>query len=203
MAIKESSDELNPAVAVAGTAGPRPARTAKDYLALAIGTCGVGYIPGAPGTFGSIVGALLFALVRGTLLRVLWPLADRHQLNLLHITYAMIAGLLVVAVIVTLIGCWAAGRVEELHGAKDPQKVVIDEVAGQFIAFIAVPLEITNWWAMILAFVLFRLFDIVKPYPARNFENLHGGLGIMADDVVAGIYAATFVALLVSIKSFS
>jgi phosphatidylglycerophosphatase A len=89
-----------------------------------------------------------------------------------------------------------------MHGAKDPQKVVIDEVAGQFIALIAVPLDLQTWWTIILAFLLFRFFDIVKPYPARKFEDLHGGLGIMADDVVAGIYAAIGVAVAVTVHSF-
>lgn len=204
MAIKESSDELNPTVVAPGIA-PRAAapRLPSDYLALAIGTCGVGYIPIAPGTFGSLVGVGLWMGLRGILLALLWPAAGRNQLNLLHISYALVVGLLVAAVAVTLAGTWAAHRVERLHGAKDPHKVVIDEVAGQLIALVAVPLQAENWWTIVLAFLLFRFFDIVKPYPARNFENLHGGLGIMADDVVAGIYAAICVAVIVSVASFS
>ena len=125
------------------------------------------------------------------------------NLNLLHIFYALIACLLIAAVVVTLVGTWAASRVESLHGTKDPHKVVIDEVAGQLIALIAIPLQAETWWTIVLAFLLFRFFDIVKPYPARNFENLHGGLGIMADDVVAGIYAAICVAVIVSVAWFT
>ena len=204
MAVKESSDELNPTVVSAGAvASDKPARTASDYIALAIGTCGVGYIPIAPGTFGSLVGVALWIGLRGMLLALLWPDAARTRLNLLHVSYTLIAGLSIAAVVVTLIGVWAGARVEKLHGAKDPQKVVIDEVAGQLIALIAVPLHAESWWTILLAFVLFRFFDIVKPYPARTFEGLHGGLGIMADDVVAGIYAAIGVALMVSIGWFS
>ena len=204
MAIKESSDELNPPVVSSGIA-PRAVtpRSTSDYLALAIGTCGVGYIPIAPGTFGSLVGVGLWMGLRGILLALLWPAAGRNQLNLLHISYALVAGLLVFAVAVTLVGTWAAARVENLDGAKDPHKVVIDEVAGQLIALVAVPLQAENWWTIVLAFILFRFFDIVKPYPARNFEKFHGGLGIMADDVVAGIYAAICVAVIVSVVSFS
>jgi len=203
MAIKESSDELNPRVAVPGLVSATvPARTGKDYLAIAIATCGVGFIPIAPGTFGSVVGIGLWAIVRGGVLAMLWPLAGRNNLNLLHISYGLIAAQLICVVVVTLVGTWAASRVERLHGAKDPQKVVVDEVAGQFIALIAVPIQFESWWTIIIAFLLFRFFDIVKPYPARMFENLHGGLGIMADDVVAGIYAAIGVAVAVTVHSF-
>jgi len=203
MAIKESSDELNPTVVAPGVATPvRPARTAADYLALAIGTWGVGFIPLAPGTFGSVVGIGLWAIVRGGVLAILWPLAGRNNLNLLHVSYGLIASQLIAVVSITLVGTWAASRVEKMQGTKDPGRVVVDEVAGQFIALIAVPIQFENWWTIILAFLLFRFFDIVKPYPARKFEDLHGGLGIMADDVVAGIYAAIGVAVTVTVHSF-
>jgi phosphatidylglycerophosphatase A len=203
LAIKESSDELNSTVvAPAVVSTPAPARTSGDYLALVLATCGVGFIPIAPGTFGSIVGIGLWAIVRGGVLALLWPLAGRNSLNLLHISYGLIAAQLICVVVVTLLGTWAASRVEKLHGAKDPQKVVVDEVAGQFIALIAVPIQFESWWTIIMAFLLFRFFDIVKPYPASKFENLHGGLGIMADDVVAGIYAAIGVAVAVTVHSF-
>jgi phosphatidylglycerophosphatase A len=87
---------------------------------------------------------------------------------------------------VTLIGIPAASIVERESGREDPGHVVIDEVAGQWIALAACPLESRH---VVLAFALFRLFDIVKPWPARQLERLHGGLGIMMDDVAAGIYA--------------
>ena len=202
MAIKESSDELNSRVTVTTIAPAKPTRSAGDYLALVIATCGVGYIPIAPGTFGSLVGVGVWIGLRGILLALLWPVTQRSGLNLLHISYALTVGLSIAAVGVTLLGTWAGARVEKLHGAKDPQKVVIDEVAGQLIALIAVPLHVQSWWTILLAFVLFRFFDIVKPYPASTFEGLHGGLGIMADDVVAGIYAAICVGLIVSIGWF-
>lgn len=204
MAIKESSDELNPAVITAELplGPPRVARSLKDYFALAIATCGVGYLPLAPGTYGSVVGVGLYILLRGTFMTVLWPLAGRNGLNLLHIAYALITLELIAILCVTMAGTWAASHVEKLSGKKDPGKVVIDEVAGQFLALTTMPMEFESWWTIILAFGLFRLFDIIKPYPARRLESLHGGLGIMADDLIAGVYAAVVVALVVSVRWF-
>jgi phosphatidylglycerophosphatase A len=204
MAIKESSDELNPDVLTAeAVVGPsRPARSLKDYLALTIATCGVGYLPLAPGTYGSVVGVGLYLLLRGAFMTVLWPLAAHNRLNILHIAYALITLELVAILCVTIVGTWAASHVEKLSGKKDPGKVVIDEVAGQLVALTTMPMDVETWWTIILAFGLFRLFDIIKPYPARRLESLQGGLGIMADDLVAGVYAALVVALVVSVRWF-
>jgi len=127
----------------------------------------------------------------------------QRNFNLLHVYYGVIAIELVVVMAITLVGTWAASRTEKLSGLKDPGKVVIDEVAGQFIALLPVPFMVgTAWWAMILAFILFRFFDIVKPYPARKLESLPGGLGIMLDDVTAGVYAAIGVMLAVCVSWF-
>jgi len=205
MSIKESSDELNPTVATLGAVAPvsRPARTLKDYLALALATCGVGYLPLAPGTWGSLVGIGVYVLVRGALMKVFFGVAAQRNFNLLHIYYGVIVLELVAVCAIALVGIWAASRTEKLSGRKDPGKVVIDEVAGQFIALMPVPFVLeTAWWAAILAFLLFRFFDIVKPYPARRLESLESGLGIMADDVVAGVYAAIVVAVAVVISWF-
>jgi phosphatidylglycerophosphatase A len=205
MAIKESSDELNPAVVttVAVVAKARITRTAKDYLALAIATCGVGYLPLAPGTWGSLVGIGVYALVRGAAMKFFFDAGVGRNFNLFHVYYGVIAIELVAVFAISLAGTWAASRTEKLSGKKDPGKVVIDEVAGQFIALIPVPFILgTAWWTAILAFILFRFFDIVKPYPARRLESLEAGLGIMADDIVAGVYAAIVVALAVVISWF-
>lgn len=205
MVIKESSDELNPVVVTAEVPSlglPRPARSFKDYLAIAVATCGVGYLPLAPGTYGSVVGVGLYVLLRGTFMAVLWPLAGRNNLNLLHIAYALITLELIAILCITMAGTWAASRVEKLSGKKDPSKVVIDEVAGQLVALTTMPMEVESWWTIILAFGLFRLFDIIKPYPADRLESLRGGLGIMADDLIAGVYAAVVVALVVSVRWF-
>lgn len=99
------------------------------------------------------------------------------------ITCAMIAAVL------AFIGVWAANRVAAFSGIKDPQFVVIDETSGQFLAlFLA--LAPVNWKYLLLSFILFRVFDIWKPFPVRQAESLPAGWGIMADDWVAGIYAA-------------
>jgi phosphatidylglycerophosphatase A len=187
VSIKESSDELNPDVAVPERvkldAGPR---TATDYLALAIATCGVGYIPLAPGTWGSLVGiAFYFGLAS-----LVASVAETSRIALIAVAVAAI-------VIVTLIGIWAASRTEKLSGRKDPGKVVVDEVAGQMIALLPISFAFAWPWSpwVIVSFILFRFFDIVKPYPARRLEGLHGGLGIMADDLIAGVYAAVITAL--------
>jgi phosphatidylglycerophosphatase A len=205
VSIKESSDESNPTVNAADPLLGRsqPARSAKDYVALAIATCGVGYLPLAPGTWGSLVGIGVYLIVRGALMKLFFGVGAQHNFNLLHIYYGVIACELVVVCVIALIGIWAGSRTEKLSARKDPGKVVIDEVVGQFIALIPVPFVLgAAWWTAILAFILFRFFDIVKPYPARRFESLEAGLGIMADDVVAGVYAAIVVALAVVISWF-
>ncbi len=182
---------------------PTPKRTPGDYLALAIATCGVGYLPLAPGTWGSLVGIGVYVLVRAAAMKFFFTVGAARNFNLLHVYYGVVALELAVAVMITLVGIWAAARTEKLSGRKDPGKVVIDEVAGQFIALIPVPFVLGSfWWAAILAFILFRFFDIVKPYPARSLESLESGLGIMADDIVAGAYAAIVVALAVVISWF-
>jgi phosphatidylglycerophosphatase A len=139
-----------------------------------IATClGVGRSPVAPGTAGSLVALPLgWALVR------------------LGGSAALLAGIL----LVTIVGIWAAGRYAAETGMDDPGSVVIDEVAGQWIALLAVPLAPLPY---ALAFVAFRFFDILKPWPVSWADRkLPGGLGIMADDVLAGVYAAAVLTLL-------
>jgi phosphatidylglycerophosphatase A len=87
---------------------------------------------------------------------------------------------------VTLVGAWASGRAEEISGIIDPSFVVIDEVAGQLITLFLLPF---SWKVLVAGFVLFRLFDVIKPFPARRLEKMHGGWGIMMDDVLVGVYA--------------
>ena len=182
MAVKESSDELNPAVvvpqrAVATTTAPW---SASDYLALSIATFGVGYLPLIPGTFGSLVSVGIFLLFTQILTG-----------------NALVAVVLMFTLAVTFSGIWAASRTEELSGRKDPGKVVVDEVAGQMLALLPLTLfdlqPLTR--GVIVSFILFRLFDIFKPYPAGRFERLKGGYGIMCDDLVAGFYAAVITSM--------
>ena len=188
MAVKESSDELNPSVVVdhAGVTPKRRLHSPGDYLALAVATCGVGYFPIAPGTFGSMVGvAIYLALAR-----------------LLNSSPLFLTTELILVTLIALIGIWAATRTEKLSGRKDPGKVVVDEVAGQLIALLPItPTLNVDWTNIVSAFLLFRLFDIIKPYPARRLESLESGLGIMADDIVAGAYAAVVVSVIVVLRS--
>ena len=198
-AIKESSDELNPPAAVSATQISAPKhRTPLDYLALAIATCGVGYVPLAPGTLGSLVGIGLYLTVWGWLYGILEAKAARGRLDLLYIFTPQFAFMLLLIFIVGIAGVWAATRAEKVVQRKDPSIVVIDEVAGQMIALLSGPFWIQTWWSILSAFILFRLFDIWKPYPIRRLEALDYGLGIMADDLLAGVYALIVNSLLIS-----
>jgi phosphatidylglycerophosphatase A len=98
-------------------------------------------------------------------------------------------GLILIVAIVSIFGVWTAGRVSRFANQKDPQFVVIDEVSGQLLTYL-LPFTLLNWKSWLLGFILFRVFDIWKPFPARQAESLPGGWGIMADDWVAGVYAA-------------
>lgn len=109
---------------------------------------------------------------------------------------ALVVVVLVAIAAVTCAGTWAATRTEQLSGRKDPGKVVVDEVAGQLIALF--PLTLFARWstvAVIVSFILFRFFDIVKPYPANKLQELNGGAGVMLDDLVAGVYGAIIVSI--------
>ena len=152
------------------SASIRGSKSVIDYLALAIATCGVGYMPLAPGTWGSLVGVGIFLLLP----RFAIPVA------ILVFTFA---------------GIWAATRTESIAGKKDPGKIVVDEVAGQLIALF--PLLFVKWTitSVMLSFLLFRFFDIVKPYPANRFQEMEGGVGVMCDDLVAGAYAAIIIVI--------
>jgi phosphatidylglycerophosphatase A len=125
---------------------------------------GSGYSPFAPGTAGSLVG-LLFV----------WPLMQLPG-----------AGQVAAVAILFLVGVVASTHVARRVGIEDPGIVVVDEIMGMWASLLFLPL---TWWTVGIGFVLFRIMDIVKPYPARQLEHLPEGWGIMADDLMAGIYA--------------
>ncbi len=137
-----------------------------NRLALLVASFGyVGRSPVAPGTAGSAAALALFAAVR------------------LTGSPALEAGVIVV---IAAIGVWSATLTERQLGVHDPGVVVIDEVAGMLITLAFMPLR---WAGVVAGFVVFRLFDIIKPYPCARAEGLPGGWGIVADDVLAGVYA--------------
>jgi phosphatidylglycerophosphatase A len=166
-----------------------PAKRSKPHISILLATWfGLGYLPKAPGTWGSLGGV-------GVSVLVTW-IGFRHDYFILSTDF-WTTGLfpghveVAVAVLISIIGVIVATRAARYAQIKDPQWVVIDEVSGQLVTyylfFWVLPL---NWKSWLLGFILFRIFDIWKPFPARQLERLPGGWGIMADDWMAGIYAA-------------
>jgi phosphatidylglycerophosphatase A len=144
-------------------------------LGLFVATCGyLGYVPIAPGTFGSAAGLVVFAAVR----------------------WSGSAGLEVAVIALLLaIGVWS-GNVAEMHfGGVDPAPVILDEVAGMLITLALIPVNLSG---AIVGFLLFRLLDVIKPWPANRLEALPGGFGVMADDAMAAVYGNVVMRLLVA-----
>jgi phosphatidylglycerophosphatase A len=149
-----------------------PPSEKKTLWAWSIGTFfGAGLLKPGPGTYGSISAVLLWY-------------AAAHILHPSHIALAI--GTAIAAILATLIGIPAATIVARESGREDPGHVVIDEVAGQLIALIAIP---ADWQHAAISLLLFRAFDILKPPPIRQLERLPAGTGIMLDDVAAGLFA--------------
>ena len=135
-------------------------------LAVFIATVGYcGYFPFAPGTVGSAAGLVFYLLVWWTGSTV--------------VEIGLIVGLFAA-------GVWAGTTAERYFGGVDPGPIVVDEVVGMLITLAFIPV---GWSGALAGFFLFRLFDVIKPYPAARFEQLHGGLGVMADDAMAAVYA--------------
>src|SRR5579859_7136046 len=160
-----------------------PAR--KPRLSLFFATAGgVGYLPKAPGTWGSLVGVLIYWL----LCRI--PTRLTSTMDVGKVTAILPGGAAILtAVAVALVGLVAATKVARFSRTQDPQFIVIDEVSGQLFTFLFA-LSPLNWKYLLLGLILFRVFDIWKPFPARQAESLPGGWGIMADDWAAAVYAA-------------
>ena len=136
-------------------------------LAVFIATVGYcGYFPFAPGTVGSAAGLLFYLLVW-------WTGSPLVEIGMIVVLFAA--------------GVWAGTTAERYFGGVDPGPIVVDEVVGMLITLAFIPgLGLTGALA---GFVLFRIFDVIKPFPAGRLEQLHGGLGVMADDAMAGVYA--------------
>ena len=141
-----------------------------DRLAVLIATVfGVGYAPIAPGTVGSVVTVVALGL---------FPFSR--------------AGLVIFLVLVVVIGTWAAHVAERVIGGKDPGAIVIDEVAGMTLSVVAFPLTPE---VLAAGLALFRVFDVLKPPPARESQRIKGGVGVMIDDLIAGLYALAIIAV--------
>ena len=139
--------------------------TLRTRVGLTIATAlGAGYAPKAPGTCGAAVGLLLWIVLP-------------------HVLWIQLAAILVISVV----GSWGGDVAEQHFNKHDPGQVVVDEVAGMMVTLVLNPAGGFGW--LLVAFLLFRAFDIVKPFPVRQFERLPGGIGIMADDLAAGVYA--------------
>ena len=143
-------------------------------LAVFLATAGYsGYFPIAPGTVGSAVGLLVYLLVW-------WTQSPLVEVALIAAAF--------------LAGTWAATHAERFFGGIDPGPVVIDEVLGMLVTLAFIPVGIPG---AVAGFFLFRVFDVIKPYPANRLEKFHGGFGIMADDAMAGVYANLSLRLLI------
>ncbi len=141
----------------------------KDHFSLMLGTAFyIGMIPGAPGTYASAATALVYYAVYRACGRILPEL---------HLS---------VVALIAVVGTLASAQVSKSRNDEDPSIVVIDEVAGQLVTFLFLPVHVSN---LLLGFVFFRVFDIWKPFPVHQLESLKHGVGIMADDIMAGIYA--------------
>jgi phosphatidylglycerophosphatase A len=168
-----------------------------DYFSLAVTTFGVGYLPLAPGTWGSMVGVIIY-------LSVAWAEAS-VGINLLENGWRMeqIAAWfhavnLIIFLLFCLLGIWAASRATKLFKHKDPSQAVVDEVIGQIIVFLFIPFGV-HWGFVLAGFLLFRLFDIWKPYPINSLQNLPAGIGVCADDILAGVYGGVCLTLIYAI----
>ena len=168
--------------------------TGHDRLALAIATCGVGYIPLVPATWASAVTTAVYWLLLSGGERAYTTVVAPH-VGFLPFESFRLTLLLVLLIPIGLVGIWAATQAERLLGRKDPKPVVIDEVLGQLIALLFIPSN-SGLALFVIGFFAFRAFDIIKPYPVRRLESLESGIGIMADDALAGAYAATLMLLL-------
>lgn len=205
--MNEKTDASQEAASVAPVRKPR-------FAILIATACGLGYIPKAPGTFGSLAGIVLAGVPTGVIILavLIWGGVGFWGWEVYLLCYAQV----LMALLTAAIGVWSAGRAAKFWQTKDPQRVVIDEVSGQHLTLLlgmSVPVwwkaanpdtlsgvalylpgmsfhfAALNWKYLLVGFILFRAFDIWKPFPARQAESLPGGWGIMADDWVAGIYA--------------
>jgi phosphatidylglycerophosphatase A len=143
------------------------------FLVIATGL-GIGYLPGAPGTYGTILAAFVYYFL----------LPDHLSLYLICLIISVVIGIV------------SAGKAEQIFGVKDSPHIVIDEILGFWLAMCGFP---KRWGYVILGIIFFRLFDILKPFPIKRLESLSGGIGIVTDDLMAGLYTLIVLKLLTQI----
>ncbi len=216
----ESTSSDDSAASSRNTPQPVPPPTNPHLALFVATAGGLGYFPKAPGTLGSLVGLVLAVLPYWIFFGLAAAIIAAHHgdygIFLSASTWhsdPFLGAQIVLTLVVAGLGVWASDRVATRFREKDPQYVVIDEVSGQHLTLLLgcggpiwwraaqpfanpMPLGLItlhsalNWKYLLLGFILFRAFDIWKPFPARQAESLPGGWGIMADDWIAGIYAA-------------
>jgi phosphatidylglycerophosphatase A len=217
-----SADSGTVAPSISDASGSPATTQRKPRLALFIATaCGLGYIPVAPGTWGSAAGLVLSIVPCWVFVLVSVGITEAQHGDAGYFVWQVFSNYpdpvfwaqVLLALAIAVLGLWSANRAAAFWMQGDPQRVVIDEVSGQHLTLLlgcivpiwwktpqpasssyllgAVSLNSPlNWKYLLLGFILFRVFDIWKPFPARQAESLPGGWGIMADDWIAGIYAA-------------
>ena len=135
-----------------------------------------GYLPLIPGTFASAIGVFLFYLVKDSI-----------------VNFSLLTSVLII------LGFLFCGKAENIIGKNDPRYVVIDEVSGMLISFTLIPFDLK---LIVIGFLMFRLLDTLKPYPACRLQNLKGSLGIMSDDLIAGVYTNIILQVVLNFTSF-
>jgi phosphatidylglycerophosphatase A len=171
-------------------------KTFKDYFSLAVTTFGVGYLPYMPGTWGSMVGVgiyILFGFIEAKATIGFLGLNETQLTAWNHVFNA------VIFLAFCLLGIWAAGHSTKLFKHKDPSQAVVDEVIGQLLTFLFIPFTF-NPKLILAGFLLFRLFDIWKPYPIDSLQNLPTGIGVCADDILAGVYAGVILSIIYAVS---
>ncbi|GIU81946.1 MAG: phosphatidylglycerophosphatase A [Acidobacteria bacterium] len=191
--------DLNSSTSSKAIANPRKKSTSKKFFVLAVATCGIGYAPLMPGTIASALTSLLYFFI---------VLFETHIAEVFvqngYTKTRVFAWLdafnILLFVCFCALGIWASGKAVEIFKNKDPKEVVVDEVIGQLIAFMFIPLT-ASWKIILLGFIVFRLFDIFKPYPINRLQKLPSGFGVCADDILAGVYTGICLAFVYALTA--
>ncbi|HNW99874.1 MAG TPA: phosphatidylglycerophosphatase A [Candidatus Cloacimonadota bacterium] len=168
-----------------------------DISVTAASTLGVGLIPFAPGTFGSLLGILIWIILPKTWMGLGWAYyRPSNSFILGHRDMRVMFISLGITLVLSLIAVWVTGKAEKKLGHDSP-KIVLDEVCGMFLSVLFLP---RTWMLYIYAFLLFRALDITKPFPIKQIQKLPGGWGIVADDLAAGLITNLLLQLILHVR---